>query len=215
MGIPAGDLSDRFGSHLGVGASLGFQPAGSHICLGVGGSYFFGNTVKQDVLSPFRTSFNGQLIGSDQYLAELKLRERGFLVQAYTGLLLALFSQDQVQRGLRVQLGIGYLEHKIRFVDDARALPQFTNDFKKGLDRYSNGFACIPSLSYESLSRRGRLSYALGLEAIVGFTENRRSVNYDTGLSDLGISRTDILVNLKIALFLPFYNSDHPEEIEY
>ncbi len=215
MGTPSGDLSKRYGQHLGIGGSLGFQPFNNSLCFGVGASYFFGNTLKEDVLTPFRTSFNGQLIGSDQYLAELKLRERALLIQGFVSLLLPLFSQEHVQQGLRFQLGAGYLEHKIRFVDDARALPQFTSDFKKGLDRLCNGIALIPSISYESLSRKGRLSYAAGIEALFGFTESRRSLNYDTGLSDLGIARNDIMINLKIAIFLPFYNSAQPEEIEY
>ena len=62
-GIPQGDLAKRFGSHLALGVGLTYQPAKNNFNFGTRFSYFFGSEVKEDVLIPFRTSFEGLLIG--------------------------------------------------------------------------------------------------------------------------------------------------------
>jgi hypothetical protein len=214
-GFPMADLKTRFGTQLNVAAGLSYQPSHSHFRLGVRFNYFFGSEVKEDVLAPFRTDFGGLIIGSDQFLAEMKLKERGFVAQFYSGGLLPVFSQDNARQSISWQLGFGFIQHYIRFVDDARALTQFNTNYLKGLDRLSNGFALIPFIGYEYLSRKGWLSFYGGIETVIGFTENRRSLNYDTNMSELDIPRTDIMLNAKIGLYLPFYIITSPESIEY
>ncbi len=214
-GIPGADLEKRFGNHLCLGVGVTYQPAKNHFNYGGKFSYFFGSDVKEDVLKPFRSGFEGLLLGSDNYLAEMKLKERGFILQLNAGGLIPVFSQNKARQSLKWQLGIGYIQHYIRFVDDAKALTQFTTDYINGLDRMCNGYAIIPFLGYEFLSRKGWLSFFTGIEPMFAFTENRRSVNYDTNQSELGISRFDMMINFKIGLYLPFYLNTDYEKIEY
>jgi hypothetical protein len=214
-GIPGGDLKDRFDTHLCLGLGLTYQPAKSHFNIGARFSYFFGSDVKEDVLTPFRTSYAGLLIGVDQYMAEFKLKERGFIFQLHTGGLIPVFSQSHARQSLKWQLGVGFIEHYIRFVDDARALTQFNDDYLKGLDRLCSGVAVSPFVGYEYISRKGWLSFYTGFETVFGFTQSRRSLNYDTNKSDLGIAREDILMNFKFGLYLPFFLNEDSAKIEY
>ncbi len=215
VGIPFADMKQRFGTQLSLSGGISYQPSKSHFRFGTQFNYFFGSEVKEDVLLPFRTDFGGLIIGSDEFLAEMKLKERGFIAQLYTGGLIPISSQDNTRQSIKWQLGIGFMQHYIRFVDDARALTQFNTEYLKGLDRLSNGLAVIPFIGYEYLSRKGWLSFYSGVEAVIGFTENRRSLNYDTNRSEEGIARTDILLNVKLGLYLPFYIIRYPELIEY
>lgn len=215
IGLPIQDLSERFGNHLVLGAGATYQPARNWINFGARFSYFFGSQVDENVLKPFQTSYEGLLIGSDQYLSELKLRERGYFMQLYCGGLVSLGSQEKARQSIKLQLGAGFIQHHIRFVDDARALNQFTTDYLQGLDRLSNGFAIIPFIGYEYISRKNWLSFYSGLEPVFGFTKNQRKLNYDTNQSEYGINRNDFLINFKMGIYLPFYLGNTGEEIEY
>ncbi len=215
MGIPAGDFSNRFGNHLGLSGGINYQIGNSPINLALRYSLYFGNQVKEDVLFPFRTSYEGLLIGFDQFLTELKLRERAFMVHASAGSLIPLDHNHSYRKSIRYQMGVGFFEHRIRFVDDASALPQFTSSLIQGLDRLSNGLALIPSIGYESLSDLGKFSWYAGVESIFGFTKDRRSYSYDLGQPASSKTRLDILLQFKLSIYLPFSLSNVAEEIEY
>ncbi|HRG69519.1 MAG: hypothetical protein JNL65_13225 [Saprospiraceae bacterium] len=215
FGFPMQDLANRFGNHLVLGAGLSYQGASNWINFGTKFSYFFGNQLDENVLKPFQTSYEGLLIGADQYLSEMKLRERGYFMQAFFGGLIPIGSQANARQSLKWQMGAGFIQHHIRFVDDARALNQFTTDYLQGLDRLSNGFAIIPFIGYEYISRKNWLSFYTGVEPVFGFTQNQRKLNYDTNQSEFGINRKDFLVNFKMGIYLPFYLGNKGEEIEY
>lgn len=215
MGIPAGMLQDRFGNHSALGGGINYQSGKSPFNLALRYSLIFGNTVKEDVLKPFRSSFGGLLIGFDQFLTELKLRERAYVMQLAGGGLYPLKHTEIARTSIKYQLGFGFFEHRIRFVDDASALPQFSDAMKQGLDRLSNGFALIPSIGYEHLSNRSKFSWYAGIEQVMAWTKDRRSYHYDLGQPASSDSRLDITINLKLAIYLPFYLENVAEDIEY
>ncbi len=213
LGNSFGDLKDRFGKHQSLGAGICYMP-NKGFDFGIKLNYFFGSTVKEDVLAPYRTDF-GHLIGIDGYLSDILLRERGLFTYVYLGDLIPLGNQEIMQHGLKVLLGIGYMEHKIRIQDDSRAVVQLQSDFGKGLDRLSNGLAGVTFVGYEFKSRNGKINFYTGLECAWGFTKNLRKWNYDTQSSDSNIRRNDILVQYKIAWYLPFFFGRHADAIEY
>lgn len=215
LGSPQSDLADRFGSHLGIGGGLNFQPNESKWNFAARMSYYFGNEVKEDILQPYRSSFQGLLLGADGLLSEMKLRERASLIQMALGKVFPVFPQKSARQSIKLELGFAYYKHYIRFVDDARALPQFSSQVLNGLDRLTNGFAIVPALGFEFISTKKWLSFYTGVETMIGFGANRRSFNYDTGISELGLQRSDLMINFKFALYLPFFLNRHDEEIEY
>lgn len=214
-GIPASDLKTRFGQTQILGGGISYLPASIRLTFGLKFSYLFGSDVKEDVLKPFRTSQLAQVIGSDGYLADVQLKMRGYYGQFYTGSIIPLGSQLKARHGIKWQLGVAYLSHKIRIQDDSRSVTQFNTEFKKGLDRFTSGFSIVPFIGYEYLGVNGKVNLYAGFEPQIGFTQSRRSYNYDTNATEIGITRKDILLSFKIGWYLPFYFGKYVDEIEY
>ncbi len=212
-GMPFADLKNRYGFHLAVGVGLRYQPPSFFGQSGIHVSYLFGNTVKEDVIAPFRSRFEGLIIGRDGIMTDVRLKQRGYYGQVFTGGLFPLPSA-QLNHGIKYQVGLGFLEHKIRIQDDARAAAQFNDQFNKGLDRLTNGWAIVPFLGYEIQHRNRSLAFYFGIEPVLGFTSSKRSYNYDTNRSEYRIQRRDIFINFKAGWYIPFYFHD-PEGIIY
>ncbi len=202
--LPAGDLSDRFGTSFKVGGHLSFLPESSSWQYKLNGAFFFGNNVKEDVLSLLRTN-EGFIIGNDRSPADIQLRQRGI----YLGLGVARvfpFSEQDPRTGFLVELSGGFLQHRIRIQDDPqRSVPALLDDFKKGYDRLSNGLYSSQFLGYQQMS--GKVNFYIGIEAVQAFTQNRRNFNYDTQMLD-DQQRLDIMLGLKVGWILPFFLGD-------
>lgn len=213
IGTPVGQLSDRFGIHQTIGAGLSYETP-KMLDYGFKFQYFYGNKVNEDVLAPYRTDF-GQIIGVDYFLTSLSLRERGFFTQIFIGGLIPFGNQGKCRQGFKWTAGLGYIEHKIRIQDDSRAAPQFSGTVGRGHDRLTTGWCTVGFLGYEYKANNGKINFYTGFESVFGFTKNIREWNYDTDVSEFGISRKDILIQYKIAWYLPFFFKSSPESIEY
>lgn len=214
-GWPQGLLAERFGNNQSVGLGLSYEPARYHFPIGFKWTYMFGNEVREDVLAPYRTSDLNQIIGEDGFQTDVVLRERMFVLQAYTGGIFPLGSQKHAKHGIRWSLGCGFLQHRIRIQDDSRAAGQIDDVFRAGHDRLTNGFALTSFAGYEYRSFSGRINFYAGFEPVIGFTESRRSYNYDVMRSDLGVARRDVLLQFKLGWHIPYFLGNYGEEIEY
>ncbi|MBK7303362.1 MAG: hypothetical protein KA251_03140 [Saprospiraceae bacterium] len=215
-GIPFGELKERFGFHQIIGGGLSYEPPpGRKLSFGLKYSFAFGNTVNEDVLAPYRTSDLGQVIGEDGLLNNVQLKERATWTHLYTGSIWPLGHQDVAIHGLSWRMGVGFLQHRIRIQDDARSATQLNSDFRKGLDRLTNGFSVLGFIGYEFRSHSGRVNFYSGFEPILGFTEIRRSYNYDLQNSTLNKGRNDFMLNFKFGWYLPFFIKDDSALIEY
>lgn len=211
--LPFGDLEEDFGNSNELNVGVDFLTS-SNFIFGLDGSFFFGQTVKTDVLAPLRTA-EGLIVGNDRNIAAIELRQRGFYVGGHIGKLFALSSSNP-KSGIRATLGLGLLQHKIRIQDDPqRVVPQLTGDYKKGYDRLTNGLAIRPFLGYQHINPTTGFDFTAGITPIFGFTQNRRAINFDLGEGD-DTQRLDILLGIKLAWTLNFsINSDASEIIYY
>lgn len=211
--MPGGHLQDRFGNSLSVGGGVDFISGKGNWILGAEFNYLFGTLVKQDVLASLRTP-QGAIIGNDRDYADIQLRERGF----YTGLLVGkvfLIPSRENRSGIRFTVGAGLLQHKIRIQDDpVRQVPQLLGEYRKGYDRLTNGLAFSEYIGYQILSNDGKINFTAGFEFTQGFTQNRRTVNFDTMLPDT-TERLDLLYTFRVTWVLPFYFGKGTEEIFY
>ncbi len=211
--FPEGDLSARFGNNLNLGGGFDFMTQGNNLIYGLYGTFLFGNQVNIDVLAPLRTP-EGEIIGNDKDFADLQLRQRGFYLGAHVGKLFGL-APDNPRSGIRVTLGAGLLQHKIRIQDDPeRTVPQLEGDYRKGYDRLTNGLALRQFVGYQLLSRNKRINFYAGVELIEGFTQNRRDFNFDTRTAD-NQNRFDLLFGLQVGWILPFYVGQPKQDIYY
>lgn len=210
--LPAEDLSKRFGDFgsIGGGADLQFQ---KNWLLGLEGSFFFGQHVKEDVLAPLRTT-EGLLVADNQLLADVQLKMRGLYIGGFIG---KVFSLNTINRrsGIRLTLGAGYFQHKIRIQNEVEAkVPAVSGSYRKGYDRLTSGLALNEFLGYQYYSRDRKLNFFAGFEFGQGFTQSRRAFDYDTMQKD-GTKRFDFRTGFKIGWVLPFYVGEKAEEILY
>ncbi len=212
-GIPGGDLADRFGTTLSVGTGMDFITEKKNFIFGWKGDFHFGNEVKENILGGLAPE--GFIFGNSFSSAnELRRAQRGFYIGAHVGKIFPLSSENN-RSGLRVTLGAGLLQHKIRLQQDpSNFVNQIGGDYAKGYDRLSNGLALRQFVGYQLLGKDKLVNFTFGLEFIQGFTQNRRSYNFDEMRADTE-KRVDLLIGLKVGWTLPFYVGESTGEIYY
>lgn len=209
---PASDMADRFGYNFNLGLHTEVMLKKSNLIFGLSGDILFGNEVKEDVLASLRTP-EGDIIGNNRLLADASLRERGFNISAYAGMLFPLLKRNK-RSGIRVTLGAGLLQHKVRIQDNQNTIVQITGEYKKGYDRLSNGLSLTQFIGYQHLDRKRLVNFYAGIEFVEGFTENRRTYDFDIMAHD-DTQRRDILVGFRFGWSVPLYIGEAPDEIFY
>lgn len=197
--LPGGDLAKRFGQDGSFGGALEFATENNYF-LGVDGHYFFGNKVKEDPLAILRTP-EGDIIGNNQLVASVFLRERGYYIGASVG---KLFALGHMRSGIRLTLGAGVLRHKIRLQDDTESVGQITGAYAKGYDRLCGGLALNQFLGWQHLSANRRSNWTAGLEFNQGFTTTLRDWDFSE-MRKLDGRRADLRFGIRVGWTLPFY----------
>lgn len=214
--LPAGDLSNRFGPNFSVGGGLDLITEKQNLIFGLKGNNLFGNTVKEDVLSNLRDS-DGFILGSvgagQATYAEVFLRERGFYAGGHFGKLFPL-SKKNKRAGIRLTLGAGLLQHKVRIQDETGSADQLAGDLIKGYDQLTNGLAFEQFIGYQQLNRKTGINFFAGFELTEAFTKSRRAVNFNTQSRD-NSSRFDVLLGFRVGWSFTFYVGERGEDIRY
>ena len=210
--VPMADMADRFGSNFNLGSQLEILHTRNHLLAGVKGYYFFGNVLKEDVISSLRSP-NGEIIGNDGAPAVIGLRERGFFIGTYLGKLFVL-SEKNLHSGIKVQAGLGLLQHHVRIQDDTRTVVQLSGDYRKGYDRLSNGLAGYLFLGYQHLDPGKRINFVAGFDCTLARTQSRRDFDFGLMRKD-DTKRTDILTGIRVGWILPITTGIAPEKIYY
>jgi hypothetical protein len=202
---PAGDMLSRFGVNSQLQLSVDYKFK-NYWTLGVSSSYLFGKTVKENLFDSL--SKENYFISSEGDFADVRLFERGFTISAVVGRVFA-FSKKRPNSGIVFGFGTGFIQHKIRIEVIGNNLPQLDKAYKKGYDRLSNGLLLSQNLGYLYLSNNRLLNIYFGLECMEGFTQNRRSFDFDKREKDTK-KRLDILYGAKVAWILPVYGKKGP-----
>jgi len=209
--LPAGDMVKRFGNNSALQLNVDFKTRYNWI-LGINGSYFFGKQIKESLFDSISTS-TGYLITQDGELADIRLYERGFTVSGTIGRLIA-FKKPNPNSGIRVDIGFGFMQHKIRIETIGNNVPQMAKEYKKGYDKLSNGFLLTESIGYQYLSNNRLANFYIGFDCMQGFTRSRRSFDYDLMMQDTK-KRMDILFGARLAWILPLYKKAPQEFYTY
>lgn len=209
---PGEDMAVRFGPNFSTGGSLDLLTKGNFL-VGAEATYIFGNNVNTDVLEPLRDE-DGLIFDGGGAIAEIRLRERGLFLGGHVGKIFPVFGVN-ARSGIRTTIGAGFFQHRIRIQDDPLAVvPNLNDDYKKGYDRLTNGFALTEFIGYQFLADNRLVNFLIGLELTQGFTQSRRSFNFDTRSRDTD-RRLDFLYGIRVGWTLPLYIGENPDEIRY
>ncbi len=204
IGMQSGfaDLGERFGYGGIAGGSFLYKSA-SNFTLEANYGFFFGNRVNEDtILSSLRTE-SGDIIGRDGGPADVFLYQRGFVSTVRVGKIFPIVGPNP-NSGLHIALGGGVMQHKIKIIEVAEQVPQLMGDYSKGYDQLTYGFTLSQSIGYQHFSNYRLLNFYVGAEIYEGFTQNRRSINFNTKSAD-PTQRLDILANLVVRWYFPLY----------
>ncbi len=206
--LPAGDLSKRFGVNGSLGAGTEFITR-QNLFFGLEGAFLFGSKVKEDPLTILRTP-SGGIIGNNRTIASIRLQERGMYIGATLGKIVT-FSEKRA--GLRLSIGGGWAQHRIRLLDDSRSVVQIRDDYKKGYDRLTGGPAIQQFIGWQHVGYGRDMSWMLGFEFNQAFTNTLRDWDFSS-VRKLDESRVDLRFGVRLAWTLPFYTG-YAEEIYY
>lgn len=210
--FPGGDLAERYGSNFHAGLSLSKYSTSFKGFIGMEGNFQFGDKVKEDVLAPLRLE-SGAILGNNGAKADLFLRRRGAYIGVFANKTV-ISSKSNPNSGLNLGLGVGLMQHNIRILNDSNNASQLNNDYSKGYDRNTRGFAAKQTIGYQNIGINRSVNYSIALSITEGFTESVRAINFDTGLSAKG-RRLDLLIGLEATWYLPIYENTNPDEIFY
>ena len=206
--FPGGDMAKRFGKDASLGLDINYKTSNNWV-FGIGGHFMFGNDVKESGILDSLKGETGEIIDENGQFAVVGFDQRGMYFGASIGKIIS-FGGVNKNSGLFVSLGAGYLQHKIR-IYSTNTVPQLSEEYKKGYDRFTFGPAATQFIGYRFLDPRKRLNFSFGFEMTEGFTQNRRSYNFDTRMADTE-KRLDLLYGLKLSLTVPIYLKKASEE---
>jgi len=200
--VPGGDMANRFGTNSTVGVSVGLKNK-KNWTFSLEGNFIFGTQIKETSIFSNLTVDGGFIVGSDGLYADIRAYERGYTVFANLGKIIP-YKGPNLNSGILLQAGFGFLQHKIRIEDKKNAVPALQDNYLQGYDRLTNGIALRQFIGYAYLGNKRLVNFFGGLEFVEGFTEGKRNFNFSTGLSDTG-NRFDFMMGVKLGWIMPFY----------
>lgn len=207
--FPLADMKTSYGNNFNVGLALENQLKNNFL-FGLEAQMLFGKDVKTDVVKNLKDS-QGLIYGNDKTFASLVLRERGWYFQAYAG---KIFPVQNPRSGVKLKIGGGYFQHKIRLQDDLNTVNQVKGEYRKGYDRLTFGLGLSPYIGWQYISNDKRINYNIGIESIIGFTEGRRDYQFDT-MQAYRDKRLDVVIGIRASWILPFFTAVPAESYYY
>lgn len=208
---PGGDLANRFGQNSTIGPGFFHKTSGNWI-FNTDVNFIFGNTINEDSLISNLINSEGFVIDDQGHYAEVSFFERGFYSSFRFGKLIPL-SKSNLNSGLLIMAGAGYMQHKIKIMVNQQAASPLKDDYIKGYDRFSSGFSTTQFIGYMHIGKTKLANFFAGAEFCQAWTQNRRSMNFDTMQKDRK-KRFDFLAGIKVGWIIPF-NQREPEAFYY
>lgn len=198
------DLSEKFGLLNHIGGTIAYKTNKNYVW-GVDGSFIFGNQVKLPNLLSNLTDSYGNIIDENGTIAEIFVNARGFNTNVLVGKVFPVsFSNEN--SGIYTNIGVGYVQHKIRVETPNNYVPLIETKYRKGYDRYTTGLNLHQFLGYAFLSNNGLVNFYGGFYMQEGFTKNRREVFFDQ--PDFSVSSEtmiEIQYGFRVGWFIPIY----------
>ena len=160
------------------------------------------------------TGYQTMAVGADGRYYTVRFFERGFVVPLMVGKIFTLSKKSNLNSGIYVELGTQFFQHKINVIAVGDNVPYLSKPYLKGYDRLTNGFGLVEGFGYRYFGNNRFTNFFIGAELSQNFTQNRRDLNFDTGVKD-DRQRMDLLYNLKVGWTFPIYRSAPESEYYY
>ncbi len=206
--MPSADMAVRYGKYNGMGFGFWRKSASLWTLGGVFRAYF-GGDVKEPNLLGSMVGPSGSPIDQNGILHVVRSYMRGYHTQLQLGRLIPL--NGNLHSGIHLQAGYGFLQHKIKFSYDERALPQLNVPYQYGYDRLSNGWTVSFSATAQHVNLNNGISFFGGMEWVQGYTYNRRSFDIPNGTRETAL-RTDACLSIKGGLLVPIFRKKKSDE---
>ncbi len=200
--FPGGDMAERYGHNSTIGPGVTFKTDKNWMWTAEM-NFIFGNDAKysDEIISGISTE-DGYMIGLDGMYANVRPMERGFTLFAKVGKVFPMFGMNP-NSGLFFNFGAGYIQHKIRWDVENNNVMQLGGDYKKGYDRFTEGFAITEEIGLFFMGDSRLWNFKVGAEAIQAFTKTKR-YNFDT-MGGESNSRLDLFFGLKVSWMIPLF----------
>lgn len=215
-----GDLAKRYGFMNHVGINAGYKTKRNWY-YGMDGNFMFGNRIVAEKPSDefygifdHLTDSYGNITDVNGDTAIVILFARGFNANVTLGKLFPVLSPNR-NSGIMVQIGAGYLNHRLRVETQEQVVPQLELDYKKGYDRLTTGWNLHQFVGYSFMSNAGFYNFYGGFYIQEGFTQNRRTVFFDKPDEPVSTAtRFDLQYGLRIGWYIPVYKRQ-PKDFYY
>lgn len=204
--FPLADLAKRYGQNFSAGGSLIYKTRTNFLCI-FEANFIFGNNVKNKdgYLKNIKTS-DGYVIDGNGMLGEIFLYERGYYLHSMFGKIFPVVGPNK-NSGLFINLGVGFLQHKLKLFPNDISFDYMTEEYKKGYDRLANGLSLSQQIGYFNIGNKKAYSFRGAIELIEGFTKPRRGYQYDLMGNEPLINRFDMLLGLRFSWMIPLFRS--------
>lgn len=200
--LTSGDLENLWGFNHTIGMNIDYKFK-SNVTFGVDGGFIFGNQLQNPYIFQDVYNDNGTVTALDGEPADLLYGMRGMNANLSVGYVWNRLGHNP-NSGLWVELGAGFLMHKIRIESIYDDVPQLEGDYKKGYDRMHMGICAKQFIGYLFQANGRFRNFYAGLEFIEGFTQNQRNYNFDLEGPDPG-TKLDIIYGVKLGWMIPIY----------
>ena len=182
------DMADKYGMSSGLGLDF-IQITSNNFVWGVGTQFIFGSNIK------------------DSTLLDHLMDERGYHFSLKGGYFHPIIDNT---KGLIALCGLGFIQHKTRIQVETNNVPNLEDDYLKMYDGLSNGLSASLFFGWMHMSEKGKGHFYAGFDLTNGFTQNRRSYNYNVD-GPITTPRNDLLMGLKLGWVIPISKRSNQE----
>jgi len=207
--IPAGDIAKEFGLSYRVGPGILYKTS-SNWLFGAKCDFILGDVVKQDSLMiNIRDKYSTdnthvyEFINNNGEREGVPVYERGYMIALQAGKIIPL-GKKHPDNGLELLTSAGFIQYKIDIYNDNKDIPELQGNYLKGYDRLTNGAFVEEYAGYIYFAKNRLLNFTIGVDLMVGFTQDRRSFLYDVMRTD-NAQRTDFLFGIRGGWFIPIF----------
>jgi hypothetical protein len=218
LDLPAADMAKEFGTSYRVGPAVLYKTKSNWV-FGVKCDFIEGNVIRQDSLMAnivdHYSAHSGNLyefINTAGQRIGIPVYEKGYVIGLQAGKIIKL-KPSHPDDGLLLLTSAGFIQHKIDIYDKDKTVSQLQGQYLKGYDRLTNGSFIEQYAGYAYFSKRRLINFTLGLDALFGFTQDRRSYLYDVMRTDNG-NKLDILFGIRGGWFIPIFKRKS-EELQF